>query len=257
MRVIGMLLGIPEQDQVAVRDRVDAMLRTEAGKPMEVSENFANGEHFAEYVDWRAHHPSDDIMTELLNVEFEDETGTVRRLTRGELLTYVNVVAGAGNETTMRLIGWAGKVLADHPDQRMELVEDPSLIPNAIEELLRYEPPAPHVGRYVARDVQLHGHVVPAGSAMLCLVGAATHDDRRHPTATDSTSTGRSGSTSRSGTAFTTALAPRWRGSRAASRWKRCSSGSPNGSSTGSTQSWPRRPPCGAGRPSRSSRHEP
>ena len=181
MRVIGMLLGIPEQDQVAVRDRVDAMLRTEAGKPMEVSENFANGDHFAEYVDWRADHPSDDIMTELLNVEFEDETGTVRRLTRAELLTYVNVVAGAGNETTMRLIGWAGKVLADHPDQRGELVDDPSLIPNAIEELLRYEPPAPHVGRYVARDVELHGHTVPAGSAMLCLVGAATHDDRRHP----------------------------------------------------------------------------
>ena len=59
------------------------------------------------------------------------------------MLTYVNVVAGAGNETTTRLIGWTGKVLADHPDQRRELVEDRSLIPNAIEELLRYEPPAP------------------------------------------------------------------------------------------------------------------
>ena len=57
-------------------------------------------------------------MTELLNVEFEDETGTARRLTRDELLLYVNVVAGAGNETTTRLIGWAGKVLAEHPDQR-------------------------------------------------------------------------------------------------------------------------------------------
>jgi len=120
-------------------------------------------------------------MTELLNAEFEDVTGNVRRLRREEVLTYINVVAGAGNETTMRLIGWAGTVLADHPDQRRELVENPSLIPNAIEELLRFEPPAPHVGRYVARDVELYGRTVPAGNAMLLLVGAANRDDRRFP----------------------------------------------------------------------------
>ena len=136
---------------------------------------------FVEYIEWRAEHPSDDVMTQLLQAEFEDETGTTRQLTRAEILTYVNVIAGAGNETTTRLIGWAGKVLAEHPDQRRELVDDPSLIPNAIEELLRYEPPAPHVGRYVARDVEHHGQVVPAGSAMLFLVGAANRDDRRFP----------------------------------------------------------------------------
>ena len=120
-------------------------------------------------------------MTELLHAEFEDETGTTRRLTREEVLTYVNVVAGAGNETTTRLIGWTGKVLADHPDQRRELVEDRSLIPNAIEELLRYEPPAPHVARYVARDVEHYGQTVPEGSVMMFLVGAANRDDRRFP----------------------------------------------------------------------------
>jgi cytochrome P450 len=178
MRVIGMLLGIPEADQEAVRDRVDASLRTEPGKPMQTQ--LPTGEEFAEYIEWRAEHPSDDLMTELMRAEFEDETGTTRRLTRDELLMYVNVVAGAGNETTTRLIGWAGKVLGDHPDQRRELVEDRSLIPNAIEELLRFEPPAPHVARYVARDVEHYGHTVPAGSAMLFLVGAANRDDRRY-----------------------------------------------------------------------------
>jgi cytochrome P450 len=181
MRVIGMLLGIPEEDQQGIRDRVDANLRTEAGQPMQVSESFVSGEQFAEYIDWRAEHPSDDIMTDLLNAEFEDETGTVRRLRRDELLTYITVVSGAGNETTTRLIGWAGKVLAEHPDQRRELVEDPSLIPNAIEELLRFEPPAPYVGRYVAKDVELHGQTVPAASAMLFLIGAANRDDRKYP----------------------------------------------------------------------------
>ena len=179
MRVIGMLLGVPEQDQEAVRDSVDRNLRTEAGQPMKVSADFVDGEMFAEYIDWRANHPSDDIMTELLHAEFEDETGTVRRLTREELLTYLTVIAGAGNETTTRLIGWTGKVLADHPDQRRELVDDRSLIPNAIEEVLRFEPPAHHMARYVAGDIDVHGRTVPAGSIMLLLPGSANRDDRR------------------------------------------------------------------------------
>jgi cytochrome P450 len=180
MRVIGMLLGIPEQDQEAIRDRSDAALRTKPGQPMQVSEDrLATGAAFEEYIDWRAKHPSDDLMTELLLAEFEDETGTTRRLTRAEVLTYVNVVAGAGNETTTRLIGWTGKVLSDHPEQRRQLVEDRSLIGNAIEELLRFEPPAPHVARYVTCDVEHHGATVPKGSVMMLLIGAANRDDRR------------------------------------------------------------------------------
>ena len=182
MRVIGMLLGVPEEDQEAVRDFANAQMRTEAGKPMETSiDNIASPEFFGQYIDWRAEHPSGDIMTELLNAEFTDETGTVRRLTRDELLTYVSVVSGAGNETTTRLIGWAGKVLAEHPDQRRALVEDRSLIPAAIEELLRYEPPAPHVARYVTRDVEYYGRRVPEGSVMMMLIGSANRDHRQFP----------------------------------------------------------------------------
>jgi len=182
MRTIGMLLGIPDQDQEAIRDHVDATLRTREGEPMQVSqESFVSGEIFADYIDWRAEHPSDDLMTELLQAEFEDETGSTRRLTRAEVLTYVTVIAGAGNETTTRLIGWTGKVLADHPDQRRELVDDPTLIPNAIEELLRFESPAPHMARYVASDVEVHGQTVPEGSIMLFMVGSANRDDRQFP----------------------------------------------------------------------------
>jgi cytochrome P450 len=176
-----MLLGIPEAGQAAVRDKSDAILRTKAGKPMAVrQESIANGEIYAEYIDWRADHPSDDLMTALLNAEFEDETGTRRRLTRAEVLTYTHVLAGAGNETTGRLIGWLGKVLGDHPDQRRKIVADPSLIPNTIEETLRFEPTGPHVARYVARDAEYYGTTVPAGSAMLLLVGSANRDERRY-----------------------------------------------------------------------------
>ncbi len=182
MKVISMLLGIPEDDQESIRDRANDQLRTEAGKPMKAAEQgMVTGEHFAAYIDWRAEHPSNDIMTELLNVEFEDETGTVRRLTREELLVYLNVVAGAGNETTTRLIGWAGKVLAEHPDQRRDLVENPGLIPQAVEELLRYEPPAPHVARHVTRDVEYYGQTVPEGSVMMMLIGSACRDHRQFP----------------------------------------------------------------------------
>jgi cytochrome P450 len=181
MQVISALLGIPEDDQVMVREHTNATMRTEAGKPMEADSGFATGDLFETYIDWRVENPSDDIMTELLNAEFVDETGTTRRLTRLELLTYLNVVAGAGNETTTRLIGWAGKVLAEHPDQRRELVENPALIPQAIEELLRFEPPAPHVARYVTRDVEIHGQTVPEGSVMMMLIGSAVRDSRQFP----------------------------------------------------------------------------
>ncbi len=182
MKTISALIGIPEADQVAVRDHVTGQMKTEAGKPMKAAEEgLVSGDIFADYIDWRVDNPSDDIMTELLNVEFVDETGTTRRLTRDELLVYLNVVAGAGNDTTTRLIGWAAKVLAEHPDQRRQLVQDPALIPRAVEELVRFEPPAPHVARYVTRDVEIHGQTVPQGSIMMMLIGAANRDHRQFP----------------------------------------------------------------------------
>jgi len=181
MRVIGMLLGIPESGQTAVRDRTDAVLRTQPGRPMKVRQDaIANGDMFADYIDWRASHPSDDLMTALLTAEFEDNTGTTRRLTRPEVLTYTQVLAGAGNETTGRLIGWLAKVLAEHPDQRRDLVEDRSLIPKAVDETLRFEPTGPHIARYVAQDVEYYGTTVPEGSAILLLIGSGNRDERRY-----------------------------------------------------------------------------
>src|SRR6478672_9084733 len=155
MRVIGMLLGIPESDQVAVRNRTDANLRTVPGQPMAVKqENVASGDMFADYIEWRAEHPSDDLMTTLLNAEFEDESGETRKLTRPEVLTYTAVLAGAGNETTGRLTRCPTKVLAEHPDQRREVVEDRSLIPDVIDETLRFEPTGHATARCTTRDLE-------------------------------------------------------------------------------------------------------
>ncbi|GAA2534921.1 cytochrome P450 [Mycolicibacterium diernhoferi] len=182
MRVIGMLLGIPESEQVGVRDANDANLRTKPGAPMKVrdADKIADGRIYADYVEWRAQNPSDDLMTALLNVEFEDQDGVLRKLTRKEVLHYTQVVAGAGNETTGRLIGWLAKVLAEHPDQRRDVCRDRSLLNRAIDETLRFEPTGPHVARWMARDFQAYGQTVPAGDAMLLLFGAANRDPRRY-----------------------------------------------------------------------------
>jgi cytochrome P450 len=182
MRVIGMLLGIPESEQVEFRDRNDANLRTKPGAPMKVAkaDAIADGRMYADYVEWRSNNPSDDLMTALLNVEFTDEEGVTRKLHRKEVLHYTQVVAGAGNETTGRLIGWLAKVLAEHPDQRRDVYEDRSLLTRAIDETLRFEPTGPHVARYMARDFDAYGQTVPAGSSMLLLFGAANRDPARY-----------------------------------------------------------------------------
>ena len=182
MRVIGMLLGIPESEQIGMREANDANLRTTPGAPLKVlnADAIADGRIYADYVQWRANNPSDDLMTALLNVEFEDEHGVTRRLTRNEVLHYTQVVAGAGNETTGRLIGWLAKVLAENPDQRREIVEDRTLLTRAVDETLRFEPTGPHVARYIARDFDRYGTTVPAGAAMLLLFGSANRDPRRY-----------------------------------------------------------------------------
>jgi cytochrome P450 len=182
MRTIGYLLGIPEQGQEAIRANTDKTISLKEGSSYVVNDDAFEQAYqlFADYIDWRADHPSDDLMTQLLNAEIEED-GQLRRLTRTEVLTYTSMVAGAGNETTTRLIGFIGQLLAEHPEQRREIVADPSLIPGAIEEVLRYEAPSPVQARYVAHDVQCRGQTIAEGSIMLLLNGSANRDEARYP----------------------------------------------------------------------------
>jgi cytochrome P450 len=185
MRTIGYLLGIPEDRQVAIRQNTDRMLELSESGLADVAEDALkdSGSMLEEFIDWRYDHPSDDLMTDLVNAEVEEPDGSRRRLTRGEVLLYTGTVVGAGNETTTRLIGFAGQLLSDHPDQRRELANDFSLIPNAIEEVLRYEAPSPVQARYVARDVEHYGQTVPADSVVLLINGSANRDERQFPDA--------------------------------------------------------------------------
>jgi cytochrome P450 len=180
MRVIGMLLGIPEEDQEELRDRIDAGLELEEGESgtSALNQGPLGFEGFAGYVEWRRKNPSDDLMTELLHARFVDDEGVERTLRDPELLAYIGLLAGAGNETTTRLIGWTGYLLDRFPDQRRLLAADRSLVPSAIEEILRYEAPSPVQARYVMQDVELHGTRVPEGATLLLLNGAANRDER-------------------------------------------------------------------------------
>lgn len=182
MRTIGMLLGIPDSDQAALRDRIDDGLKLADGSDMPtISADFGalgQGTLFEEYIDYRYKHPGDDLMTDLITAEYTDVEGNVRRLTRGEALNYINLVAAAGNETTNRLIGWTTRLLGLHPEERRAVHDDRSLINNTIEEVLRYESPSPVQARYVTTDVELHGTTVPQGAAILMLNGSANRDHR-------------------------------------------------------------------------------
>jgi cytochrome P450 len=178
MKVISMLLGIPEEEQVRVRDAIAHNRESTDSAGMQMDGHSLDGAMFAEFIDWRVENPSDDIMSHLLHAEFEDENGVTRKLSRDELLCYVNIVAAAGNETTRILIGYTGKLLADHPDERRKLVEDPSLSLKAVEEVLRYEPNTLTNCRWSVSDFEFHGQVVPANSIMVTLTASAGRDER-------------------------------------------------------------------------------
>ena len=170
-----------------------------------------------DYVTWRRDNPSNDVVTKLLTTEYEDTHGEMRTMTLDELLMFVNVLAAAGNETTGRLITYCGQLLAEHPDQRRMVVENLNLVGGAVEEALRYEPPAIEAARYVTEDFEIHGGVVPAGSTIAAVLAAANRDERHYDEPDVFDITAQRGRTCRSASAPTTASVQTSSGSNRAS----------------------------------------
>jgi cytochrome P450 len=183
--VIAAMLGTPDSDVEEIRHLAEDQIALSDGDGFDRS-NYDEattrmGEYFMSHVVARRKNPTDDIMSTLVTMDFTDEEGITRRLTDMEASTYISMVSAAGNDTTARHIGWAGATLALYPDQRAKLVAQPELIPNAVEEILRYEPPSMCLARLVTKDPVWYDQVVPEGSVIVAINAATGRDRRQFP----------------------------------------------------------------------------
>ncbi|WP_026311089.1 cytochrome P450 [Parafrankia elaeagni] len=185
-KVISELIGIDPADREEMRRLIDLTFHIEEGAGMVNDVSFGAQiemhAYLTEQLELRRSQPRDDMMTSLVQAEIVTDNG-VRRLSNQEAADFANLLISAGTETVARLLGWACSVLAEHPDQRAELVADPSLIGNTVEELLRYEAPSPVQGRTLTTDVELHGTRMPAKSRVLLITGSGGRDERKYPDA--------------------------------------------------------------------------
>jgi len=185
--VISALLGVPEEDREDIREWTDALLHRDEGETdahrahTEVSEKLWG--YFGRYVESRRSNPQDDMISDLMSAEIDLPDGSKRKLGNVELLAFIGLLSGAGNETVARFLGWTSTLLDKHPEERAKLVADPSLIPNAVEEILRYEAPSPVQGRRATQETEIHGVVIPERGKVLMLTASAGRDEREYPDA--------------------------------------------------------------------------
>ncbi|MBV8950441.1 MAG: cytochrome P450 [Actinobacteria bacterium] len=178
--IIGALMGVPVDDQNELRIWIDHMMRydPEHADPRTAAAYTKIEAYLQALVAERRRQPRDDMVSDLLEVSVELDDGSTSKLSHEEIMGFTQLLLIAGNETTARLIGWTGLLLARHPDQRALLHENPDLVPNAIEEILRFEAPSPIQGRMTRHDVTFHGTTIPAFSRVALLNGSADRDER-------------------------------------------------------------------------------
>ena len=184
MDVISALLGIPESDRREVQRTSNLVLHREPGNPLPTPEAIAASGELLVYISKlmaeRRARPQDDLLTRLLEVEVEDERGERARLSDDDVRMFFVLLATAGNETVMKLLATALHELWRVPDQRRVLTRDPSWIPNAVEETLRFDPPSQYQGRVATRDLALHGATIPQGAKVALVNGACGRDERKY-----------------------------------------------------------------------------
>lgn len=182
VEIITRMLGVPEEHRQNIRLWLDRSLHREPGQ-IGISEDgmtaaIEAGIVYYNLIVEKRQNPGDDMISRLIAAEIEREDGTTTSLDDVEIAGFASLLGGAGAETVTKLIGNAAVLFADNPDQWQKVLDDPSRIPAAVEEILRYHPPAQYVGRYTLRDITLHGVTIPAGSPVLLINGSASRDER-------------------------------------------------------------------------------
>lgn len=175
--VISEMLGIPTDDSDRMRDVSHTLVRTlepltgPDDVPALIAASDAMHGFVEEMVRWKRKHPADDLLTALIEVRDGGDA-----LTHDELHDQVTLLYVAGHETTVNLIGNGTLALLRHPAQLARLRDDPSLVPNAVEELLRFDGPVQFSRRITLDDLEIDGVTIPAGSFVFTVLGAANRD---------------------------------------------------------------------------------
>ena len=172
--VIAEMLGVDPRDRELFRQWSNGIMATTAGDYESLVRNYGHiFDYFREVVAARRTAPRDDLVTALVHAEVDEH-----KLTDDEILGFCALLLIAGNETTTNLLGNAATVLAAHPNVRAEIVANIALLPNAIEEVLRFEGPVPTLTRTTTTDVEIRGHAIGAGEKVMLLLAAANRDPR-------------------------------------------------------------------------------
>ena len=180
LSVICELIEIPRDIRREVHERANAVVARGDDRDETAAMTAMAEQHqiFQKLVEDRRANPRDDAITLLINTEVKDEEGGTRRLNDFEIASHFMELATAGHETVAKAIANGLIALHRFPEQRARLQSDPALIPAAVEELLRYDPPSQLQGRTTTEDVTLHGVTIPAGSKTMLLTGSAMRDER-------------------------------------------------------------------------------
>jgi len=177
VRIIASIIGIPGERYETFKRWSDTLMELTSlppGTPMADSIRVNLTEmraYFAEEIERRRRHPGADLMSSLVSAHEDTEM-----LSAGELMQFLVMLLIAGNETTTNLIGNGMLALQDHPDQMKLLRRDPTLLPRAIDEMLRYDSPVQSVFRTAKEEVEIGGTTVEKGAGIFLMIGSANRD---------------------------------------------------------------------------------
>jgi cytochrome P450 len=180
IRVIGEMLGVPgstcDELQPLVRSAVATLELEPPLEQLDAAADAARGiaAHFEELIAQRRTNPTDDLLSQLIHVEEHGD-----QLSYDELIATVILLFGAGFETTTNLIGNGLLAMLDHPDQFERLRDDRSLLPSAVDEMLRWDSPVQLDSRTALEDIDVLGVAVEAGENVITMLGSANRDPRK------------------------------------------------------------------------------
>ena len=184
VEIISTILGVPAEDRQQIRLWTDEMLHREEGSAMgnqaAAEAGMAQGMYLYELAQRKRAQPADDMLTALIEAEVETEDGDLTQLDDAEIAGFGTLLAAAGSETVTKLVGNAVVLFHRHPDQWAKVLDDPAVIPNAVEEILRYWAPSQYQGRYSVVDSEWHGVTIPQHKPVFLITGAANRDPRRY-----------------------------------------------------------------------------